>query len=78
MNYQPSLSLLLTSDFFLQDKKINFLSLETGKSLKSIKPAGELGEPIKVRYLCEKCLNLNCNYLLFLGDISTESESRFH
>jgi hypothetical protein len=57
MNYQPSLSLLLTSDFFLQDKKINFLSLETGKSLKSIKPDGELGEPIKVGYLFEKYLS---------------------
>ena len=53
---QPSLSLLLIIGYSIQDKKINFLSLETGKSMKSIKPDGESGEPIKVRALWYRCL----------------------
>ncbi|KAH7299658.1 hypothetical protein KP509_24G022800 [Ceratopteris richardii] len=32
-----------------QDKRINFLSLSSGKSVKSFKPDGDSGEPIKVR-----------------------------
>ncbi|MCO5612306.1 hypothetical protein L7F22_066571 [Adiantum nelumboides] len=32
-----------------QDKKLNFLSLSSGKSVKSFKPEGDSGEPIKVK-----------------------------
>lgn len=35
----------------LQEKKLNILSLATGKPVRCFKPEGDVGEPIKVRHI---------------------------
>lgn len=56
----------------LQEKKLNILSLATGKPVRCFKPEGDVGEPIKVRRIrfVRSVLKKSFNYFIDAWDLS--------